>query len=168
MPNAVSLMLSRWLAMVIVCLLATGCAPEPDTRAAPSADARAAAGSVSAASPSAATGSDQSVWENGMAYATLRSRLLSRGWVPLPDAQCRANVVGDNYVALCAADTQQCEPCEALPELSACSGTGHCTMQFQGEGGKMLRVSTYGDVHRHTAVGEPEDLVVTALEPVSF
>ena len=142
MPNAVSLMLSRWLAMVIVCLLATGCAPEPDARAAPSADARAAAGSVSAASPSAATGSDQSVWENGMAYATLRSRLLSRGWMPLP--------------------------CEALPELSACSGTGHCTMQFQGEGGKMLRVSTYGDVHRHTAVGEPEDLVVTALEPVSF
>ncbi len=168
MPNAVSLMLSRWLAMVIVCLLATGCAPEPDARAAPSADARAAAGSVSAASPSAATGSDQSVWENGMAYATLRSRLLSRGWMPLPDAQCRANVVGDNHATLCATDPQQCEPCAALPELSACSGTSHCTMQFQGEGGKMLRVSTYGDVHRHTAVGEPEDLVVTALEPVSF
>lgn len=103
-----------------------------------------------------------------MSYATLRSRLLSRGWMPLPDTQCRANVVGDNHATLCATDPQQCEPCAALPELSACSGTSHCTMQFQGEGGKMLRVSTSGDVHRHTAVGEPEDLVVTALEPVFF
>lgn len=103
-----------------------------------------------------------------MAYATLRSRLLSRGWVPLPDAQCRANVAGDNHATLCAVDPQQCEPCEALPELSACSGTGHCTMQFQGDGGQTLNVSTYGDVHRRTAIGEPEDLVVTAVEPATF
>ena len=108
------------------------------------------------------------MWENGMAYATLRSRLLSRGWVPLPEAQCRANVAGDNHATLCAADPQQCEPCEALPELSACSGTGQCTMQFQGAGGQSLRVSTYGDVHRSTATGEREDLVVTAVEPATF
>lgn len=165
MPDAVPLTLSRWLAIAAVCVLATACRPEPTAPAAPSPDAQASA--PVAAAPTA-SGTDEATWENGMAYATLRTRVLSRGWVPLPDAQCRANVAGDNHATLCAADPQQCQPCEVLPELSACSGTGHCTMQFQRDGGQTLSVSTYGDVHRRTAAGEPEDLVVTAVEPATF
>jgi len=165
MRYATPLKPSRWVAIAAICLLAIACRSESSATVEPSRDASVV---VPAARAPAAAGSGQAIWEDGMSYATLRTRLLSRGWVPLPDTQCRANVVGDNHATLCAADAQQCEPCAALPELSACSGTGHCTMQFQGEGGKTLRVSTYGDVHRHTAVGEPEDLVVTALEPVSF
>ena len=165
MTNRVSLM-PRRLAIAAVCLLATACRPEPVVSAATAMDAAAsapAAGPAVASSTSAAA-----TWEEGMAYATLRSRLLAAGWAPLPDAQCRANVVGDNHATLCAADPQRCQPCDALPELSACSGTGHCTMHFQGDGGQRLSVSTYGDVHRRSASSEPEDLVVTDVEPAGF
>lgn len=158
MRDTVPLTLSRWLAIAAVCVLASACRPESNLLATASSDAPAAT----------AASSKQNTWENGMAYTTLRSRLLSKGWVPLPDAQCRANVAGDNHATLCAADPRQCEPCEALPELSACSGTGQCTMRFQVNGGQTLSVSTYGDVHRRAASGEPEDLVVTAVEPATF
>lgn len=165
MRYAIPLKPSRWVAIAAICLLAIACRSESSATVEPSRDASVV---VPAASAPAAAGSGQAIWENGMSYATLRSRLLSRGWMPLPDTQCRANVVGDNHATLCATDPQQCEPCEALPELSACSGTGHCTMQFQREDGQRLSISTYGDVHRRTTAGEPEDLAVTAVEPATF
>lgn len=165
MRYATPLKPSRWVAIAAICLLAIACRSESSATVEPSRDASVV---VPAARAPAAAGSGQTIWEDGMSYATLRSRLLSRGWMPLPDTQCRANVVGDNHATLCATDPQQCEPCEALPELSACSGTGHCTMQFQREDGQRLSISTYGDVRRRTTAGEPEDLAVTAVEPATF
>ena len=165
MRDAVPLMPSRWLAIAAICTLVAACRPESSAPAtvSPNASSSAPAGITAAAATS-----DSTMWESGMSYATLRSRLLSRGWMPVPDTQCRANVVGDNHSTLCATDPQQCEPCEVLPELSACSGTGQCTMQFQRDDGQTLSISTYGDVHRRTAAGEPEDLAVTAVEPATF
>ena len=163
MPHAVMQMFPRVLAIAGLCVLASACRPEaaaPATQVPP--------GEASSDTVTATSTAPGVHWEHGMAYATLRSRLLSLGWAPLPDAQCLANVVGANHATLCAADARPCQPCQSLPELSACSGTGHCTLQFQSDGGKRLSVSTYGDVHRRTPSGEPEDLVVTAVSPASF
>jgi uncharacterized protein YecT (DUF1311 family) len=104
-------------------------------------------------------------WQQGMTYTTLRGQLLAAGWQPRRDAQCRANVVGSNFMTLCADDPSRCRPCEQLPELSACSGTGHCTMRFSTEGGQEITVSTYGDVHQRLPSGEHHDLMVTSVAP---
>ena len=159
MSNRSATRVLRGLGIAAVCLL-TACQPQA---IAPTARAEGLGASAGATHPVVDEGSGAITWENGMSYASLRRQLLSDGWVPLADAQCRANVAGDNHLALCTADAKHCQPCDDLPELSACSGTGHCVLQFQRAPGQVLRVSTYGDVHRIAPDGEREDLMVTAV-----
>jgi uncharacterized protein YecT (DUF1311 family) len=102
-------------------------------------------------------------WQRGMAYTTLRGQLMASGWQPRSDAQCQVNVVGDNFARLCANDPTACQACEQLPELSACSGTGQCTMYFRSGEGQVITVSTYGDVHRMLPSDEHDDLLVTLV-----
>ncbi len=82
----------------------------------------------------------------GMAYIDLREAALSQGWTPQVDAQCKANVVGANFHDVCVDSPAQCRVCDELPELSACSGDGHCLMRFSRGAGETLTVSTYGEV----------------------
>lgn len=104
-------------------------------------------------------------WQPGMAYTTLRGQLMASGWQPRRDAQCRVNVVGNDFARRCADDPTVCQACEQLPELSACSGTGQCTMHFRSGDGQVITVSTYGDVHRVLPSGEHDDLMVTSVAP---
>lgn len=163
MKKGISQCLQRHGSVFLLCLLIAGCQPGPIAVAVP--DGTLPVASTVAVAPAAA---DADSLQDGMSYATLRRQVLARGWVPRIDRKCRANVVGDNFQAVCAADSMRCRPCVALPELSSCSGTGHCTMQFQRAGGQMLRINIFGDVQRIGPRGEPEDLVVLTLEPATF
>ena len=98
----------------------------------------------------------------GMAYADFRSALLGDGWKPLVDLQCKANVVGGAYKALCAKGSDSCKACQELPELSACSGDAVCMMRFQDANTqRQLDVRTYGDIGDRAVHGPDSQLNVT-------
>lgn len=104
---------------------------------------------------------------NGMAYSAFRKVALDNAWQPKPDAQCMANVVGGDYKTWCPAhpDDVMCKVCSELPELSSCSGDGHCLMQFAHEGvDKDLAVGTYGDINNWNAPADKSGLMVTGWE----
>lgn len=91
--------------------------------------------------------------KQGMPYADARETLLAAGWQPVRDAQCRANVIGENHAELCAANPglTGCKACDDLPELSACSSDGYCSLKFRhAADGRNLQVTTYGMIEdRH-------------------
>lgn len=103
----------------------------------------------------------------GMAYSEFRKVVLDNGWQPKPDAQCMANVVGGNYEKLCSEHPAlgSCKVCAELPELSACSGDGHCLMQFEHSGSdNALQVGTYGEVRTWNAPRRDSRLSITGWE----
>lgn len=71
--------------------------------------------------------------KKGMAYADLSALVKADGWIPSPDDQCNASVVGSNYQTLCEKNPElaSCHVCEEMPELSSCSGGGYCGMHFR-------------------------------------
>lgn len=97
----------------------------------------------------------------GMAYADFRKQVLAQGWTPVPDAQCKANVVGENHAAVCSQDPNQasCKVCDEMTELSACSGDGHCLVRFRHDGsGESLEATGYGMVEDWNVSGEDSRL----------
>lgn len=103
----------------------------------------------------------------GMAYSDFRRIVLDQGWRPKPDAECLANVVGGDYNTWCPANPGDvmCRVCEEAPELSSCSGDGHCLMQFSHEGvDKTLAVGTYGEINDWNAPADKSRLSVTGWE----
>lgn len=154
----------------------TACHAEPASPTAQDADTPAPLPVTRAAStrPSAETGpaSPSARWpdgkrEKGMAYSEFRKLALDHGWQPKPDAQCAANVVGGDYKTWCPAhpDDVMCKICQEVPELSSCSGDGHCLMQFTHDGkDKDLAVGTYGDINTWNAPADKSRLMVTGLE----
>lgn len=103
----------------------------------------------------------------GMAYADFRTLVTGRGWEPVPDAQCRVNVVGANHAELCAANPElaTCKACDALPELSACSADGHCVMNFRHAGARQaLRAVSYGMLADHGVSGDDSRLELSSWE----
>jgi hypothetical protein len=69
-----------------------------------------------------------------MPYAELRKTVLAEGWLPLVTPECKENVGGEALI------------CDTQPELEACSGDGHCNMQFaHGKSQTKLRVGTYAE-----------------------
>lgn len=167
MIKTITMMVSRWALVGTLCALAVACKPEEAASATKTAAVRVAAG-AEAIEVGTSQAALQGSWKEGMGYDSLREQVLARGWQPKVDAQCRANVVGANHQALCRSDPSRCTSCEVLPELSSCSGTGHCTLQFQRNGGQLLTVFTYGDVHQRTPSGEHDDLMVTSVEPAAY
>lgn len=167
MTRTITLMFSRWLLAGALCALTMACKQEA-TAPAKQIGAEVAAPVMEAIETGTPEAVPPGTWEEGMGYDALRVRVLARGWQPRVDAQCRANVVGANHQALCRSDPSRCTPCEVLPELSSCSGTGHCTLQFERDGGQLLTVFTYGDVHQRTPSGEHDDLMVTSVEPATY
>lgn len=85
------------------------------------------------------------VLSNGMAYIDARKAMLGHGWEPTKNAQCRSDVVGDDYRDQCSRDKDLCRPCDELPELDACSADGYCLMKFH-QSSHNLNVTTYGDI----------------------
>jgi hypothetical protein len=97
----------------------------------------------------------------GMAYADFRKQVLAQGWTPVPDAQCKANVVGENHQAVCSQDPNlaACKVCEQMTELSACSGDGHCLVRFRHEAsGESLEATGYGMIEDWDVSGEDSRL----------
>ena len=129
---------------------------------------------ASSTHPSAETGpTDSSArWpdgelDKGMAYNEFRKLALDHGWQPKPDKQCTANVVGGDHETWCPAhpDDVMCKVCKEVPELSSCSGDGHCLMQFTHEGkDRDLAVGTYGDINTWNAPADKSRLMVTGWE----
>jgi len=105
--------------------------------------------------------------DKGMAYSEFRKIVLDRGWTPKPDDKCKANVVGGDYKTWCPAHPgdAMCKVCDEVPELSACSGDGHCLMQFtHTDVAKDLAVSTYGEINNWNAPADKSGLMVTGWE----
>lgn len=101
---------------------------------------------------------------SGMTYNEFRKVVLDQGWLPKGNAQCMANVVGGNYEKLCSAHPElaSCRACAEVPELSACSGDGHCQVHFaQESSGAVLEANTYGPISDWNAPGERSRLTVT-------
>jgi len=78
-------------------------------------------------------------------YVDFRRQLISDGWAPMIDVNCREKVVGAAYNTLCAKDPTLCDDCRKLPELSACSSDGYCSLRFR-KGSDVIAVGTYGDL----------------------
>jgi hypothetical protein len=104
----------------------------------------------------------------GMAYADLRKAVLAKGWKPKVDAQCKANVVGGNADQVCQGNPALCKVCDELPELSSCSGDGHCLMNFERGAGEALAVSTYGEIVDWNVPGKASRLSVKWWDPESI
>lgn len=86
----------------------------------------------------------------GMDYADFRREILAKGWTPVTDAQCQANVDGGDKL------------CEKMPELSTCSVDGYCLMHFSlANTNKIMEVGTYGDAASWDAMGKDSQLAVT-------
>lgn len=98
----------------------------------------------------------------GMAYADFRRSVLDMGWTPIVDAQCKQNVVGDDYAAQCAEGADGCKACEELPELSRCNADGDCEMVFRHVGDEnQMTVDTHGDLAARHARGDDATFDVT-------
>jgi hypothetical protein len=109
----------------------------------------------------------QGLLKAGMAYADFRNAVLANGWKPVVDPQCKANVVGGNHASLCAAnpDLASCQVCDQMPELSACSGDGHCLVRFEKpEKGEVLEATGYGMIEDWSVPGDDSRLQLSKWE----
>jgi hypothetical protein len=89
----------------------------------------------------------ESCLQAGMPYAQFRRELLSRGWEPLDDPNCRANVVGPVAAGLCARSPDLCRVCEDLPELSLYMPDGVALVWFRHrDDGHELQASAVGEI----------------------
>lgn len=111
--------------------------------------------------PQAAGAALEAVLKAGMAYADFRKQVLAQGWTPVRDAQCKANVVGENHQAVCSQDPNLaiCKVCDQMTELSACSGDGHCLVRFRHDAsGESLEATGYGMIEDWNVSGEDSRL----------
>ncbi|WP_141400856.1 hypothetical protein [Pseudoxanthomonas wuyuanensis] len=111
--------------------------------------------------PQAAGTALEAVLQAGMAYADFRKQVLAQGWTPVPDAQCKANVVGENHDAVCSQDPDlaTCKVCDQMTELSACSGDGRCMVRFRHDAsGESLEATGYGMIEDWNVSGEDSRL----------
>jgi hypothetical protein len=167
----------QWALSVLVLLVVAGCSRPPSVEAvAPRAEAAAIADPAAASTgpaaealaPAATTPSVPVALSEGMAYADLRKTVLAKGWKPKVDAQCKANVVGGNFDQVCKDRPDQCKVCDDVPELSSCSGDGHCLMNFERGAGEVLAVSTYGEIADWNVSGTSSRLSVKWWDPESI
>ncbi len=107
------------------------------------------------------------VLKKGMAYGDFRKLILSKGWEPVVNPQCKANLAGEGGDELCAKNPQLtvCKICDELPELDACSSDAHCLVRFRHpDATGTLEVTGYGEVEYWTETGDNAGLQVTGWE----
>lgn len=105
--------------------------------------------------------------KKGMAYGDFRKLVLGKGWEPVANLECKANLVGDGADALCAQNPQltSCRICDELPELDSCSNDAHCLMRFHHpDAAGTLEVTGYGEVEYWNETGEDAGLQITGWE----
>jgi hypothetical protein len=105
--------------------------------------------------------------KKGMAYGDFRKLVLDKGWEPVVNPECKANLVGDGADDLCAKNPQliSCRTCDVLPELDSCSSDAHCLMRFHHpDVAGTLEVTGYGEVEYWSETGEDAGLQVTGWE----
>ncbi|WP_206710736.1 hypothetical protein [Xanthomonas translucens] len=100
--------------------------------------------------------------KEGMAYGDLRGKIISNNWLPKSHPNCKRGVIGADFERVCSSDPKLCRDCDDLPELSECSGDGHCLMEFSAsDGSQVLTVATYGDIRDAKVEGETSGLRVS-------
>ncbi len=105
--------------------------------------------------------------KKGMAYGDFRRLILAKGWQPVVNPSCKANVAGEGADDLCAKNAQLtvCKICDELPELDACSSDAHCLMRFRHpDVAGVLRVTGYGEMEYWGETGEDAGLQITDWE----
>ncbi|MEA9797725.1 hypothetical protein VDG07_20895 [Xanthomonas campestris pv. raphani] len=101
-------------------------------------------------------------FKEGMPYGDLRKKVIAGNWRPVMSAECKKNVVGDDFESVCSKDPGRCAICDEVPELNICSGDGHCITEFSSADHKQsLKVSTYGEVQDALVEGEKSRLFVS-------
>jgi hypothetical protein len=157
----------RKIAYLLLTLLLSACSAEApadtDQAAAPLSPQPTASESIAMEEAKAQTASAalEAELKAGMAYADFRKQVLAQGWTPVPDAQCKANVVGENHATVCSQDPNlaSCKVCDEMTELSACSGDGHCLVRFRHDAsGESLEATGYGMVEDWNVSGEDSRL----------
>lgn len=101
-------------------------------------------------------------FKEGMSYGDLRKKVIGGNWKPVVSAECKKNVVGDDFEGVCSKDPKRCAICDELPELNICSGDGHCITEFSSvDGRQVLKVSTYGEIQDGLVEGDKSRLFVS-------
>ncbi|QDS12140.1 hypothetical protein [Xanthomonas citri] len=101
-------------------------------------------------------------FKEGMAYGDLRKEVIAGNWKPVISAECKKNVVGDDFEGICSNDPERCLICDDVPELNICSGDGHCITEFSSaDHQKLLKVSTYGEIQDALVEDEKSRLFVS-------
>ncbi|WP_133125650.1 hypothetical protein [Xanthomonas prunicola] len=101
-------------------------------------------------------------FKEGMPYGDLRKKVIAGNWRPVVSAECKKNVVGDDFESICSKDPGRCAICDEVPELNICSGDGHCITEFSSADHKqLLKVSTYGEVQDALVEGKKSRLFVS-------
>ncbi|WP_156117202.1 hypothetical protein [Xanthomonas sacchari] len=156
-----------FLSIAFSLFLLMGCGRQAE--ALPSDNQRGALASVAGNSPNSqfsAKGANVSVvpanLKEGMAYGDLRNMVISGKWSPKPHPNCKREVIGADFEKICSSSKDLCKQCDDLPELSECSGDGHCLMEFSdAKGQRVLTVATYGDIRDAKVEGEKSGLRVS-------
>lgn len=164
-------MRQRNITYLLLALLLSACSAEAPADADPAAAAASASTSTQPTTPESvameetkaqtASAALEAVVKTGMAYADFRKQVLAQGWTPVPDAQCKANVVGGDHETVCSQDPNlaTCKVCEQMTELSACSGDGHCLVRFKHDAsGESLEATGYGMIEDWNVPGDDSRL----------
>ena len=123
----------------------------PSNTQTPSASSTQPSSNISAATytPSATTPSVDSLLKKDMAYADARKVLLTQGWVPERDADCKTNMGADDSAK-----------CDVMPELSIYSDQGVLITHFR-HGQQQLTISSYGMLSDWKVSGDGSRLRIT-------
>lgn len=115
------------------------------------------------------TGNVEQLLQGAIGIADARQALLDAGWEPVSDADCRRNVLGDDWQAVCAAEPQRCLPCEQPIGLAAAGADGHVLFRFRHPAsGERIEVTGYGLLEDWDVRGEQSRLEYVgwrAMEP---
>lgn len=109
-------------------------------------------------------------FRKGMAYGAFRALVLGEGWEPVPNSDCRANLLGAEAETLCATNPQllNCRICNEVPELQSCSGDARCLVRFRHAGsGTELEARAYGEIEYWNETGDDAGLHLTEWEFVA-
>lgn len=107
------------------------------------------------------------ILKKGMAYGDFRKLILAKGWEPVVNAQCKANLAGEGANDLCTKNPQLtvCKICDELPELDTCSSDAHCLVRFRHpDATGILGVTGYGEVEYWNETGGNAGFQVTDWE----
>ena len=162
--STIKLLFSRAGATLISAALLCACSPSnpSSTTRTPSISSVTPSSSVPAAMPAAPATARPlgSLLKKDMAYADARKALLTQGWTPEKDAQCRANVGASELLCKDTPDLIVCRICNEIPELSAYSDGGDAVTHFTRKG-QHLTLRAYGSISDWKVSGDESRLSVT-------